>query len=119
MANIKEVEIRGSLPFDCGEDDDMLRLLGQLNTPTCGLRIDWAPSPTRYEPNEHGGRTAIYVFLIHGQEAASWDYLYGVVRTIQAAGGNVAQAKARDVEDGGRWESLGHSWLGSKCRAGR
>jgi len=98
MANIKDVEIRGVLPFDMEDNEEMINLLGQLNMPACGLRVAWM-GEAGYELNKHGGRTCMYNFIISGQEAASWDYLDRVIRVIKESGGRVTPAKAADLED--------------------
>ncbi len=105
MANVKAVEITGTLPFDMGEDEEMVRLLGEWNMPACGLRITWT-GEAGYKPNEHGGRTAMYNFRLSGTEAVAWAYLDRVVSIIKRIG-DVKTAKARDIEDSGGWQSVG------------
>ncbi len=71
MSNVKDVGIKGCLPFDCAQNEAMCKILGQLDSPTIGLRITWSSNPIDHVSNEHGGKTAVYGFMIKGQEAVS------------------------------------------------
>lgn len=101
MANVKDVEIRGTLPFDCGDrNPEMMEILAILNLPCEGLRITY----TNYaEPvlNEYGGKTAMVNFIICGQEAAADGFLARIVKAIKGCGGTVSKATAKDLENGG------------------
>lgn len=101
MANVKNITIQGRLPFDCATNDDMCKILGQLNSPTLGIRIHWSGDALEHVPNGHGGKTAMYGFMIRGMEAVSYPFLDHLIKTIKTAGGTVTVAKASDMENGG------------------
>jgi hypothetical protein len=97
VANVKSVEIDGTLPFNCDEHPEMARILAQLNTPTIGLRIKWI-GQNGWKPNEHGGVTAMYRFEIRGEEAVSFGYVARVGEIVRACGGVVTHLHAIDLE---------------------
>jgi hypothetical protein len=105
MANVKEVVIRGEIPFHCGEQDKkMIKLLGQLNMPSFGLRISYGG--TRYVPNEYpGGKTCLYTYTIEGREAVTVGWLVDAVDTLRRIG-TTRSAEFRDVENCMDWEKL-------------
>lgn len=130
MSNVKQVRIRGQMTFDAspGEmkdgvwhdlmhllgtpagaanrvrQDEALRLLGQIALPTIGLQIKWTGQ--QMVPNNHGGQMAMMAYEISGEEAWSWDALDSVVKTLGFVG-TVEAAQARDVENEGKWSSIG------------
>ena len=107
MAKCKEIKIDGCLPFDVGGSDEMIRILGNLALPCCGLRCAFEHKPFEMRPNEHGGKTAMFNFSITGIESASWDYLKKIIREVEACGGEIYDARARDNDEGNtRWTRL-------------
>lgn len=100
MANVKDVDIRGVLPFDCGDrNPEMMTILGILNMPMEGLRITYTGYADSV-PNEHGGKTAMVYFIICGQGATSDLFLVRMVKAVQGCGGSVSKATALDMEGG-------------------
>lgn len=107
MANCKDVLIKGIIRFDaCDESGDtfasdrVLRMLGMLNLPSFGLRIEYG-NKTYSAPNEHGGRTAFYEFAVKGVEAireAFFDEMIGIFASV----GELQDYQLRDVEND-RW----------------
>ena len=106
MANIKQVKIAGKMPFDAGESKELINLIGQLALPTMGIRFNFGDDIAEMKPNQHGGKTAMYNFTVHGEEAVSFDYLDRIVRLVIEAGGQVVDAQARDKENCGPWHQL-------------
>jgi hypothetical protein len=106
MANAKKVVIEGHLPFDiANRSEDVQKWLGMMNTPTSGIKITYGG--VHYEANDHGGKTAMYDFIIEGVEAI-WNSALGrMVAEFQAAGAVVTEACALDMDNrGSGWESL-------------
>lgn len=97
MANIKQVDIRGRLPFDCAGNEDLSPFLAQMSGPCVGVRITWGDH--RMVPNEHGGQTAVYDFHVHGQEAVRWEWIDCLKEAVVAAGGAVTHDGTYDWED--------------------
>jgi hypothetical protein len=96
MANCKEIDIRGVMPFNTYEYETLNKMLGQLNAPIFGYRIEWTGSAPAV-PTETGGQTAMYKFQISGMEAVSDFYFAHLVRAIREAGGTVTQLKGYDL----------------------
>ena len=85
MSNIKQLQIVGHLPFDAGNNDDLLIAIGQFHLPCSGIKMTWRKS--YYLDNEHGGRTAFYMFLLSGSEAVSWGFIDRFKQLVIDAGG--------------------------------
>lgn len=101
MANIKRVNITGTLPFDLHDDEDLIRMLGYLNMPLCGLRISWK-GDAGYVPNpETGGRTLMVHFALTGEEAVNYDFLHRFIQLVKNAKGKINRAFATDIENEG------------------
>lgn len=101
MANVKRVYIAGHLPFDFAtrlDADDAAFILRVLHTPSTGLRIRWSENELYYEPNEHGGKTAIYSFVVQGTEAIAFAAVERL-RDLYAAHGEVFDFKVDDIEN--------------------
>lgn len=97
MSNIKRLEVVGELPFNCYEHSEMCRFLGQMNGPIMGIRIGWGKS--HYKPNEHGGQTAFYSFVIGGEEAVSGGWVNKLLQAIRDSGGAVTTINLWDIEN--------------------
>lgn len=104
MANVKEVLITGELPFNIAEDLNVRNWLGILNQPCYGLRIQYGSE--RYIPNDHGGKTATYQFVISGREAVWVKPWMDFVDSLKKAGATITEAKMADIEDHSGWFSL-------------
>lgn len=107
MANLKDVDIRGVLPFDCDNDAEMCWVLGKLNAPSTGLSIKWNGLQLPSVPNNHGGRTAMFEFHISGQEAVADAFLNRILAAVVNCGGKLTTATAKDIENNGRRYNLG------------
>lgn len=106
MSNVKDVHISGSVPFTWldGQDyggelsDEEVAWFGRLFlNPTIGLRIDFSFQGYS-EPNEHGGKTAIYGFTVSGQEAIAYPAIDRLVELVEKAGGEVEANIVHDLE---------------------
>ena len=109
MANIKRVLINGELPFDAGGDQELLQVLGQLSLPSMGLKVEWGGH--RSQPNEHGGKTAMYRFTLKGDEAVRDSYLTRFVDLVHRAGGGSIVGTYEDLEAGGRFVWTKEGWV--------
>ena len=99
MSNIKSADIKGRIPFNAGDNQELLSLIGRCNLPGFGLRIEF-DYKTHYIPNEHGGETAMYDFCLHGQEAVRREWLEHFVESVKKGGGEVFSAQYSDIEAG-------------------
>ena len=104
MANIKEVEIYGSVPFDCDGNQELLAFFGRMSLPSFGLRVRWQQS--YYQQNEHAGQTRMESFYVFGQEALRESWFDAFMESVEIAGGCFESARLRDVENSGFWYSL-------------
>lgn len=96
VANIKRVVASGVLPFDCYNDPELAPWLAFFAGPTSGIRLSW-DGPIEYRPNEHGGDTAMYAFLLAGEEAVRWPALDDLLGVLQRLG-TVAEWRVDDIE---------------------
>lgn len=105
MSNVKQVHIAGSVPFNWLDpefikgklDDEDAAWLGRLFlTPTIGLRIEYEFA--HYQDNDDGGKTAIYLFDVVGQEAIAYPALEKLTELIEKAGGDVEVNDVVDLE---------------------
>lgn len=114
MANAVNVYIKGELPFnflDMPSTEESPYLDGKLSldehsflartfmTPSMGLELKFGAD--HYVPNDKGGSTATYEFVISGIEAISWVALSRLVYVIEKADGRVDMAVAEDIDNGG------------------
>lgn len=108
MANIKSVSIQGEVPFYWLSDpqygggiptDDAAFIAGLAMSPSGGLRIEYGNST--FVPNKDGsnGKTAMYEFELHGEEAISFPALERFVGIIGKVG-VVEDIEVHDIEDG-------------------
>lgn len=101
MANIKEVLIEGEMAYDAGGSEALLKLLGQMNTPSFGLRISYDGRQSMI-PNKWGGHTAMYGFTISGMEAVRDEWIEHLLASLSLAA-KVTVAKYRDYENNTPW----------------
>ena len=101
MANIKRVNITGVLPFDMNDDDELIRVLGYLNMPLCGLKISWK-GDGGFVPNvATGGQTMMTRFALEGEEAVNFAFLDRFIKLVKKVGGKIDRAFATDIENKG------------------
>jgi hypothetical protein len=105
MANIKQVEIRGTLPFNITDNPEVRDWLGVMNGPSYGLRISYGNGHS-FVPNQNGGRTAIYSFSITGREGVWTKHLIELVKLLQVNGAKISVARAADLDDQSGWFRL-------------
>jgi hypothetical protein len=98
MSNIKQAHITGTMPFNITEDDAAAKWLGYLNGPSIGLRIRWGAS--KFVPNDHDGKTAMYEFEIVGAEALSFKGFQTMADAFQNAGATIDVNEVIDIESG-------------------
>jgi hypothetical protein len=98
MANVKQISIVGELPFNCDQHYEMRQMLGQLNAPICGLRMNWLGSAGSRESG-FGGSTEIIAFKISGNEAVSNPWINLLLIAIVKAGGEISQVNVRDTDN--------------------
>lgn len=101
MANTKYVFIKGAIPYDLNEDDDMLAILGELNMPLSGLRLLWDREDQVSTPSKRGGVVRLMRFHLVGKQAIPWIDLKRIIDTIRRCGGRIDEARARDADEGG------------------
>ena len=98
MSNVKKVSIQGQLPFNCQEHYEMRQMLGQLNAPLSGLRVNWLGSCGSQE-NGLGGLTEIIAFKILGTEAVSDVWINLLLLSIVKAGGEIKSVSVEDTDN--------------------
>lgn len=96
MSNCKQLLISGIAPFNIRQNEAALKYLGQLNTPTSGIRILW--TYWGFEPNDHGGETAMYRFQIGGLEAISDVWIRGLLYAFADKPGKITFFSCLDIE---------------------
>jgi len=99
MSNVKSIYIVARVPFDWLSRVAVSRrgfLANWLLAPATNVRVSYTEDG--YEPNEHGGRTAMYTATFHGAEAMSWDALELLRQTVEDAGGTVIHDGTYDME---------------------
>ena len=89
MSNIKDVRITGTIPFDLGDNPELIAMVGLINKPTSGLRLTYSEHEVSLVPNSHGGRTAMYGFRLTGMEAISFKALDEFCRLVQVLDGTI------------------------------
>ena len=98
MANIKQVKIRGIVPFDYYNDDIVAKMFAFITSPSSGLEVTWKSAG--YQPSQYGGQTAMYEFTVTGQEAISWEWIDAcVINGIAALGGKILENNIVDIEE--------------------
>jgi hypothetical protein len=108
MANIREVQIEGALPFDWSShllSDEAHMMASWFLCPSIGIKLEFSPNPAYHRPNDHGGETAMYTFSVTGQEAIHLDAVR-TLRRIFAKLGLVHMCIARDIENNTEWEEV-------------
>ena len=97
MSNIKEVYIKGWMPFDSYEHKDLNQKLGVLNAPTIGIRIKYL-NQEKYRETDVG-QHCLVLFEIAGQEAFPQAFFDNLTNYINLAGGEIEQYQLIDVEN--------------------
>lgn len=99
MANIKNIDIIGVMPFDAGNSPELLQLLGRLSLPSCNIHFNWEKNPCEMMGNEYGGQTAMYRFHMTGYEALSWGWFDYFKQLIELVYGRIETFNVIDPED--------------------
>lgn len=98
MANVKSITITGTIPYNTYEYAELNSLLGQLNSPSSGLKIIY-PSGCTYKPNSHGGKTAMYDFTLLGEEGVSLEWVDYFTKQVVDAGGQLCRVSVYDLQE--------------------
>lgn len=98
MSNVKNVRIAGTIPFDLGDNPELIAMVGLINKPTSGLRLTYSEHDVSLVPNSHGGRTAMYGFRLTGAEAISFKALDEFCRLVKGLGGTIDLKTIVDLE---------------------
>lgn len=98
MSNVKQVIVRGVLPFHIDQDERARSWLGHLNAPSYGLRIKYAAH--YLVDNDRGGKTTMYEFTIAGTEAIAFAAYDDLIDALEAAGARIDVHDCTDIEDG-------------------
>ncbi len=85
MANVKNVMISGWMPFDGGDNEDLLKFLGFVNLPATGIKIQY-PGGHKWLDGDNGGRLSMYYFVIEGRESLAYAYFERLAEIFEAAG---------------------------------
>lgn len=108
MANIKEVHIQATVPFNLFDSDvmpaeDAAFVARLLLAPSMGLQYRW--EFRALVQNENGGQTSMYTLAIEGREALRFESIKRLVGVFRKVGGILHEARARDIEDpaSGEW----------------
>ena len=121
MSNTKAVRIVADVPF-CWLNDlpdrDGAAIARLFLNPVSGLKLEFQDNrhnktpyrsiyqqPVGYEPNEHGGKTAMYRMVISGTEAFHIESLVNRLREV----GTVHEAHYIDLDDDGRKYELNYT----------
>lgn len=103
MSNCKSVLISGVMPFNIYQHDESAKWLGMMNSPCIGISISYGAE--HYRPNARGGKTAMYDFVIAGEEAMSFKAFEKMVDDFENGGADINRVRIRDIEDGhDHWE---------------
>src|SRR5262245_23432927 len=106
MSNVKRVRIKGELPFNFMDGEEMggtlsdsdIAFLARCLMGKHGLKLRWLPGG-RIIPNAKGGKTTYDRFQITGEEALRWETLDLLADTLEKAGAILQDAAAKDIED--------------------
>lgn len=99
MANVKNVEIVGRVPFNLDEHPGAAKYLATLNRPSLGLRITYGECVGfAAGVNEFGGKTALYEFKVSGREAVGVEWVKALIDAFKRAGGEIDKASVYDLE---------------------
>lgn len=97
MANTKEVNIIGLVPFNLHDTPEIARKMAYMASPCSGLKLEYV-GVAGYEPNEFGGKTTFYSFVLSGRDSVSWAWIDGLVEDIKKIGGRITQNKVIDID---------------------
>lgn len=112
MANIKEVKIRGWLPFHLGDDEKAIVWLGRLHLPTQGFKFRWTGAQ-RYVDNTNRGKTSFHQYTITGQEAYWDDGLKDLVQSFNRLG-PIHECVTRDAQNNERFADRLKDWTNNE-----
>lgn len=98
MANINKVSIKGSLPFDMAIKEEVIHFFAGFSLPTWGYKLTYT-GKWKYKPNKFGGQTAMYEFIISGEEAYWQSNLKIIVEEMKKLGAELTEAFAWDIEN--------------------
>lgn len=103
MSNIKEVDIEGLVPYNAGDDKDLIHQLGILNLPSFGIKIRYGRA--HYYRAYSGGKIAMYEYLIVGVEAVRAVWIENLIELLSHQG-PISKAMWRDTEERSAWVSV-------------
>lgn len=112
MANVKQIVIEGTVPFNIHEHPDATNIWANFSAPAVGLRIRYGRSEyipntslpfnggSEKEPNPdigNTGMTAMYDFALEGCEGVSWAWLDNFYRVVEKYGGTITKKQVREL----------------------
>jgi hypothetical protein len=101
MANIKQVSIRGHMPFDIAYTSDSVAIwLGQINSPLSNLKINYSGrSYFKQSPDGHG-KWSMFEFHIVGTASWLFTVFHKMVEDFGNNGADFTSIEIIDIEDG-------------------
>jgi hypothetical protein len=101
MGNIKQVSIRGYMPYDIAYTSDSVAIwMGQINSPLSNLKLTY--SGNAYDrPRHHSrGQTSMYEFHIVGTSSMLFRVFHNLVKDFTNNGVDLLSIEIIDIEDG-------------------
>jgi hypothetical protein len=101
MGNIKQVSIRGYMPYDIAYTSDKVAIwMGQINSPLSNLKITY--SGQSYDrPRHHSkGKTCMYEFHIVGTSSMLFSVFHNMIKEFTEDGVDMVSIEIIDIEDG-------------------
>ncbi len=95
MANVKDIEIHATIPFD-GGSSFIREFLGRCSIPGYGLKVTFL-NKQFYKENKYGGVTCMFAATISGKEAINLKYYALLIAELEKHG-SVKNQKCVDIE---------------------
>lgn len=97
MSNVKDISIRGTVPFNLHEHEPMGKFMAQMLSPAFGINMGYDNfRPTMVEHKD--GKTAYYPFWITGTEAVTCYWIKNLLQCLVDCGGTIDRVRVDDLE---------------------
>lgn len=97
MANVKQIKIRGIVPFNYYEDPVVAKMFAYIVSPSSGLKITWKSAG--YQPSKHGGQTHMYEFIVTGKESPCEWIDDSIIKGVDALGYRILEDHMTVLEE--------------------
>lgn len=94
--SMKDISIRGRVPYNLHESGRMCKLMGQMLSPAFGINMGYENFRATYVESENG-QIAYYPFWISGNDEVTCSWIKELLQALVDCGGEIERCRVDDV----------------------